>query len=169
MRKRMHGCLAFASLLLLAVSPVRACGEAAFNAAKGLPYQGYLAERPATVLIYSQPGASGNETDRQALYAGLTRAGHKLTVVGDGDGLANALREHHYDVVIAPSDAVDAVTAATADAGGSANSPRLLPVFAPHDRNSTQLRERFGAFLLDGASLRQYLKMIGKALQDTAP
>ena len=168
MRKHMHGCLALASLLLLAVSPVRACGEAGFNAARGLPFQGYLAERPATVLIYSSPGATGNDADHQTLYAGLTKAGHKLTVVSDADGLANALREHRYDVVITSFDAVDAVGAAAVDAGGPAGSPRLLPVVAPRDRNSAQVRERFGAFLVDGASLRQYLKMIGKALQDTA-
>ncbi len=38
--------------LLLAPGPVHACGEGLFNMGQGLRYQGYLAPRPAAVLVY---------------------------------------------------------------------------------------------------------------------
>lgn len=156
--------IALVGALVLAPAAVTACGEGAFNAGKGLPFQGYLAPRPATVLIYSNPDPTATDSDRRALYAGLQKAGHKLTVVTDATGLTTALREKHYDVVITAFDAVDAVATATADAGDTAGKPALLPVVTRTDRNSPQVRSRFGAFLVDGASLGQYLKMISKSL-----
>jgi len=42
--------------------------------------------------------------------------------------------------------------------------PRLLPVVARSDRNTPQLRNRFDLFLIDGASLGQYLKVINNAV-----
>ena len=156
-------------LLLLDSAPARACGEAAFNSARGLPYQGYLRQRSATVLIYANPDPTETDANRQALYAGLTKAGHKLTVVTDADGLTNALRERHYDVVISAFDRVDVVTAATAGAGAVAAGPSLLPVVARSDRNSPQVRSRFEVYLVSGAGLGQYLKKIGKSLPAGTP
>ena len=89
-------------------------------------------------------------------------------MVTDANGLATALRDKHYDVVITAFDAVDTVATATADAGGAASNTRLLPVVTHSERNSPQVRSRFGAFLVDGASLGQYLRMIGKALPANA-
>jgi hypothetical protein len=164
MNKNLLGYIALASVLMLASAPTLACGEGMINAGKGLPYQGYLAPRPATVLIYASPDPTASDADREVLYAGLTKAGHKLTVVKDAAALASALRERHYDVVITAFDAVDTVKTATADVGSTASNTALLPVVARSDRDSPQLRSRFNAFLIDGASLGQYLKMIGKVL-----
>lgn len=168
MNKNTLGCITLASVLLLASAPTLACGEGALNAGKGLPYQGYLAPRPATVLVYAKPDPTTSHADRDALYAGLTKAGHKLTIVKDAGELASALRERHYDVVITAFGAVDTVQAATADVGGAASKTALLPVVARSERNSPQLRGHFGAFVVDGASLGQYLKMIGKVLPANA-
>jgi len=104
----------------------------------------------------------------RVLAAGLERAGHKLTVVTDANALAPALREKHFDVVIAAFDAVDTVATATADAGDASGKPVLLPVVARGDRNSPQVRGRFGSYLVDGASLGQYLQMISKSLPANA-
>lgn len=163
----MHTILAGA--LAIASTPASACGEGMINAGKGLPYQAYLAPRPATVLIYASPDPTTSVSERDALYAGLQKAGHKLTVVGDAGALASALRDKHYDVVITAFDTLDTVATATADAGGSAAHTTLLPVVARRDRNSPQLHSRFGAFVVDGASLGQYLKMIGKSLASNTP
>lgn len=164
MNRNTLACITLVGALALAPAAVMACGEGAFNAGKGLPYQGYLAPRPAVVLIYANPDPTATDSDRDALYAGLQKAGHKLTVVTDANALATALREKHYDVVITAFDAVDAVATATADAGDAGGKPTLLPVVARNERNSPQVRSRFGTFLVDGASLGQYLKMIGKSL-----
>jgi hypothetical protein len=51
-----------------------------------------------------------------------------------------------------------------ASAAGAAARPRLLPVVARSLRNQPELRSRFELFLLDGASLGQYLKVINQAL-----
>lgn len=170
MNTNILACIALTSALALAFAPlpVQACGEGQFNSGQGLPFQNYLAPRPATVLIYANPDPTASDSSRENLYAGLTKAGHKLTVVTDASGLAAALRDKHYDVVITAFDAVDAVASATADSGDAAGKPALLPVVARSDRNSPQLHTRFGAFLVDGASLSQYLKMIGKAMPANA-
>lgn len=149
-------------------TPATACGEGQFNAGQGLPFQSLLAPRPATVLIYANPNPGVSDSKRDALYAGLQKAGHKLTFAGDPTALATALREKHYDVVITSFDAVDAVATATADAGNGASTTALLPVVPRRDRDSSQLRSRFGSYLTDGSSLGQYLKMIGKALPATS-
>ena len=138
---------------------VAACGEGMFNTGKGLRYQAYLAPRPAAVLVYTVPDASSGERD--ALYAGLEKAGHRVTVVRDADALKRAIAEHRYDVVISAFDVVDAIPA---QADTEAAAPTVLPVVARSDRNSPQLRSRFDLFVLDGASLGQYLRAINKAV-----
>ncbi len=168
MNKSIHSYIALTIALAFVSTPALGCGEGAFNAGKGLAYQGYLAPRPATVLVYANPDPTVSDADRDALYAGLTKAGHKLTVAKDPAALASALRERHYDVVITAFDAVDTVQAATADAGNAAGKTALLPVVARSNRDSPQLRGHYDAFLVDGANLGQYLKMISKALPANA-
>lgn len=142
--------------LALVQRPAQACGEGTFNMGQGLRYQGYLAPRPATVLVYDDGAA-----DRKVLYAGLQKAGHKVTVVGDADALSQALRERRFDVVIA--DFADA-TMVESSASTSAK-PRLLPVVERSRRNAPEVRSRFNLFLLDGASLGQYLKSIDQLVK----
>jgi CheY-like chemotaxis protein len=146
--------LAFA--LALACVPASACGEGQFNMGQGLRYQAYLAPHPATVLVYDD-GAG----DRQALYGGLQKAGHKVTVVRDATALAQALRARRFDIVIADFD-----DAATVHSGSASNpgQPRLLPVVARSRRNAPEVLDRFKWFLLDGASLGQYLKVINQLM-----
>lgn len=134
-----------------------ACGEGAFNMGQGLSYQGYLAPRPATILVYDD----GTSPKREKLYGSLTRAGHKLTVVKDPGALAAALRARHFDVAIAGFAQI-----ATLDslARQSSRAVPLLPVVPREARNEPQLRKRFRLFVLDGASLGQYLKAIHQLL-----
>lgn len=149
--------LALASALALPASPSQACGEGQFNMGQGLRYQGYLAPRPATVLVLDD---GTMEPQRKALYAGLQKAGHRVTVVSDAAALSQALGEKRYDVIIASFADVDAVAARAA---GASTQPRVLPVVQRNARNEPALR-RFPLFVLDGASLGQYLKVINQAL-----
>ena len=126
---------------------------------RGLRYQGYLTPRPATVLVYD------NGADvRKALYAGLQKAGHKVTVVGNSRDLSEALRARSFDVVI--SDLEDVATI-QGDAGNASAAPRLLPVVERSRRNGPDVRSRFRVFLLDGASLGQYLRSIDLLVKGT--
>ena len=146
--------------LALACSPASACGEGQFNMGQGLRYQGYLAPRPATVLVYDD-GAS----DHKALYAGLQKAGHKVTVVGSADAMSQALQAGRYDVVIADFD--DA--AALQSGAGPSAKTGVLPVVARNRRNAPEVSSRFKLFLVDGASLGQYLKGINQLLSLRMP
>ena len=78
---------ALLALLAAVAAPVHACGEGQFNMGKGMRYQGYLAPRPATVLVYDEA-----PEQRLAIYQGLHRAGHRLTVARSGDELARSLQ-----------------------------------------------------------------------------
>ena len=96
---RMTATAALGVAVALAWSSAWACGEGQFNMGQGLRYQGYLAPRPATVLVYDD-----NAGDHKALYTGLQKAGHKVTVVGTADAMSQALQARRYDVVIADFD-----------------------------------------------------------------
>jgi len=148
------------ALTLLPASLALACGEGQFNMGHGLQYQAYLAPRPATVLIYS--GAGESVAQRNALVKGLRDSGHTVTAVADADAMAQALQSKHFDVLIADYADIDAA-ASQAQASGPA-APALVPVVARSMRHDAGLRERFRAFVLDGASLGQYLKSINTAL-----
>ncbi len=142
-------------LLVLGASPAAwACGEAMFNMGKGLRYQGYLTPRPATVLVYDS-----DPMQRRDVYVGLYRAGHKLTVVKSTQDLTEALQQGRFDVVISTLSQVDDVRSRA----GKRNV-LLLPVVQRSQRNAPEVRDQFRVFLIDGASLGQYLKGIERVL-----
>ena len=151
---------AIALALALAAPRADACGEGQFNMGAGLRYQGYLAPHPATVLIYDD-----GRTDHSSLYAGLQKAGHHVTVVGDIRDLSAALGAKRYDVLITKLDDIDAVAHGRAE---TASIPRLLPV-AQRTARDASLLQRFPAFVFDGAGLGQYLKAINQLLTAHAP
>jgi hypothetical protein len=147
---------------LLASGPVLACGESMFTTGKGLEYQGYLAPRPATVMIYGTPDPTASERQRQALLEGLKGAGHRVVVVTDADAYAKALRDQKVDLVIADPAAINALSAAN-----RASAPRLLPVLAKG--TTREQRDRFDLFLKGGAGLGQYLRAIDRAVAAATP
>jgi hypothetical protein len=136
---------------LAAPPPAFACGEGMFNTGKGLPYQTYLAPRPATVLILD----TGDDARQRTLYAGLERAGHHVTVVHDTSALGQALAAGGFEVVIGGADAVAALPSTSA---------RVLPVVPRGVATPPAWRERFAGVLVAGASLGSYLKVINRAL-----
>lgn len=160
MKKPVVATILLTILLLAASGHAQACGEGLFNMGQGLRYQGYLAPRPAALLVYDMQRSPA--ADRIAVYRGLVRAGHRLTIAHSPDELALALRQRRYDVVIAGYDNVDLVAARTS---GAASTAKLLPVVARSQRNAPIVRSRFGLFLLDGASLGQHLKSIDQLLK----
>ena len=164
MSKSVFATTLLAAMLLFTPGPARACGEGLFNMGQGLRYQGYLAPRPAALLVYDLDRAPAE--NRIAVYRGLVRAGHRLTIAHDPDELALALRQQRYDVVIAGYDNVDMVAAR---ASGAASTARMLPIVARSQRNTPTVRNRFALFLLDGASLGQHLKNIDQLVKGKVP
>jgi hypothetical protein len=140
--------------LVLAPGAAQACGENQFNMGQGLSYQKFLAPRPASILVFDEDAA-----EHKALYSGLARAGHKVSVVRTSEDASRATSARGFDVIIA--DLVDAERFA-ADASAEA---RVLPVVQREQRNQPGLRERFDPFVVDGASLGQYLKSIDRLVR----
>lgn len=144
-------------LLSVFAAPATACGEGMFNSGKGLPFQSYLAPHSASILILAETPRS----DEDRFYQGLERAGHALVVVSDEQSMQRELRARRFDIVISSLKTADQVALPAAEDGWT---PRLLPVVARSERNSSELRSRFDLFVLDGASLGQYLSVINRAL-----
>ena len=150
-----------ASLLALASPEVDACGETLFRTGQGMRYNSYAAPRPATVLIYADAAAVAAGTEAE-LRKGLEKAGHKVTVVADAQGLSTIGGARPFDVVIADLAAIDALTESL---GGEAESPRFVPVVARNDKTERALRERFAWCVREGAGVGQYLKAINKVME----
>lgn len=140
------------ALLAVAALPAQACGEGQFSMGNGMRYQGYLAPRPATILVYD-----ADPSRRDAIYHGLHRAGHTLTVARTQGEAADSLRAKRFDVVIGDVGALP-------DIGAPAQA-RMLPILERKRRNEADLRARFPVFLLEGASLGQYLKGIDRLVR----
>ena len=100
----------------LATSQASACGEGIFSMGEGLRYDGYLAPRPATVLVYEPDGDASKE--RIAVYRGLARAGHKVTVVTDSEHLSTALARQDFDVVVSDDRHAQDLAVAAGLSGG---------------------------------------------------
>lgn len=143
-----------------AACPAFACGEGVFHMGDGLRYQGYLAPRPATVLVFDD-----NRTPRAekvAFYRGLVQAGHRLSIAHSADELAQAMQQRRYDVVIADFSELGVVGAA---APSAPRTPKLLPVVQRNQQHAPGLRSRFEVFALEGASVGQYLKLINRLMK----
>lgn len=147
------------ALLTLVPVAAQACGELRFNAGRGLPFQSYIAPRPADVLVVL------GDAIQDGYLEALEEAGHRLTIVSNADAVATELGKRRYDIVIAGYDALDAVTP---QVDSAPDSPRLLPVVARALRKDPLLLSRFSEILLDGASLGQYLTVINKVVLSRA-
>jgi hypothetical protein len=147
------GCLSSAQAL--------ACGESMFHTGQGMRYHAFITRRPAEILVYS-PGQWKSGVAQAELYSGLQKAGHKITVVGDADALAQALKAHQYDVIIAGSGELDAVTARIVK---TAREPSFIAVISNGSGNDAQLRDRYPRNVRDDDDLNQYLKSIEKTME----
>ena len=153
-----------AMLLVAVLAPQRgyACGEGLYTMGEGSRHRGYLAPRPATVLIYNDQGTVPEAT--KAVYRGLVHAGHKVEVARNAGQLSTALRDRRYDVVIADYDQIDVVDLQV----DLVSKTSLLPIVTNEQRGTDSWKERFRFSLTQGASLGQYLKLIDKLVKDRA-
>jgi hypothetical protein len=142
--------------LSLAAANAMACGESSFHSGSGMRYHAFVSRHPADILFY-RPGILDEQSPENELYAGLQRAGHRLTVVTDGSSLTQALGAKHYDVIIASEHDIQAITA---QLDKSAREPALLAVV---DGKSDAARLPHSLREDDG--LNEYLKSIEQTMQ----
>lgn len=157
MKRRMS--LLFASLSVFgAASPVAACGEGIYAMRPDGQAAGYLAPRPAVVLVFDDRQVVPEST--RAVYRGMVRAGHSLEVARSGEQLAAALEARRYDVIIARVDAFDRNDGLRGLEGTSS----LLPVVPKGE--PAPPAERFRARLTQGAGLVHYLRLIDRLMKE---
>ena len=153
---------ALAAILFLGSSDALACGATLFGSGQGSRFQAYRARVPANVLIYASPAlAQSSATEGSRVPEGLRSAGHKVTVVGDADALAAALREQHYDVVIAGAGDAEAVAQ---QVDGSGPGTGILPVVSKSSGASSMVPDRFPESVKFNAGTGQFLRAINNLM-----
>ena len=161
MNKSVLTSTAIAGVLSLASVDALACGDTLFLIGEGMRYNAYAAPRPAVVLLYAGAGGA-TPGDESRLRKGLEKAGHKVTVASAGESFVQASGARTYDVVIADLAAIDAITESI---GRATAKPNIVPVVGRGVSTESELRDRYGWCLRQGASLGQYLKAINKVME----
>jgi protein-L-isoaspartate O-methyltransferase len=141
----------------------QACGEVMYRMGGALRYHAFITRHPAEILIYAGPAAlQHTSADAAKFHENLEKAGHRVTVVNDADGLAQALSARPYDVIITYAGDVDSVTSQIAKAS---REPTLIPVIDRSAPNEREMRERFPRLVTEDANLNQFLKVIEQSMQ----
>ena len=140
--------------LCLSASEVEACGEVMLRTLDTMRFHAFVTRHPAAILLYGAEAATHPPGQATKLHDGLEKAGHKVTLVRTPDELGKALAARKYDVVVAYSDDLVAVTTQVAKAS---REPTLIPVLAG-GADERQLRARF-PHLVNG-DLNELLKTI---------
>jgi len=154
-----------AGLSIGAVTDAAACGAALFGTGQGSRFQAYRARVPANVLIYASPElAGGSKATDPAVQDGLSRAGHKVTVVSDQAALTEALKSQRFDVVIASSGDTETVAR---ELDPSASTTRILPVVA--SAGSGAGSADYAQALRASAGIGQFLKALNKLMEAKLP
>jgi hypothetical protein len=140
--------------LLAAGGDAVACGQTLFQTGQATRYQSFIARHPATILVY-RPGTAGDVTDGSAaLYSGLEKAGHKVTVVSAPDTLLDALSKTRFDVVIAPAADMERIAGLLGH--GESNASQMLAVVGARGAEAT----RFPRHVKSDDGLNTYLRSI---------
>ena len=148
------------ALATLAAAPASACGEGIFSMGEGLRYDGYLAPRPATVLVYEPDGDASPE--RIDVYRGLARAGHKVTVVTDPDLLPKALERQNFDIVITDDRHAQDLAVAT----GVSNDAGARQLVVVPNKPAQGGASAGKAFVRATASLGTWLGALNRLMKD---
>lgn len=115
-----------AGCLAAAVAEVDACGDKFLRVGRGARYQGgYVAIRPACILLYARPGSALAGTMRE-LAPTLKRAGHHPLVLEDSAAMAAAMSRDHPNLILAAIEDVGAVEKAVGESARTDVLPLLV-------------------------------------------
>ncbi len=157
-------CLAVACLIAVAPEAI-GCGDKFLVVGRGLEFsQGYIAPRPATILVYSNVH-NGDQTPvkDQDLKATLERAGHRYDVAPNADALIQALASGSFDIVLVDiSDAPFVQERALL----SPSHPETLPViFNPSRDDLEAARKGYSQVLKAPAKTGHLLAVIDRVMK----
>jgi hypothetical protein len=123
--KRMAWAIA-ALCLAGAAGDAHACGDKFLRVGRGARYQGgYVAIRPACIILYARAGSALSGTMRE-LAPALKRAGHKPMLFEDSAAMASALSRDHPNLILAAIEDMGAVEKAVGGAVGTDVLPILV-------------------------------------------
>ena len=143
-----------------AAGHAQACGEVMYRMGGALRYHAFITRHPAEILMYADAEQSKQPSYHDEFHRNLEKAGHKVTVIGSQDALAQALATHHYDVIIAYAASLPTINAELARAH---KEPSLIPVF--QNGNSEAMRKQYPLALNENADLNQFLKTIEQTMK----
>jgi len=145
--------------LCLTAAEAQACGELMLRALGGMRYHSFVSKHPADILLYSDAATAPPPAVAARLHDSLEKAGHKVSMVQGPDQLGQALAARAFDVIIAPSGDMLAVSSQIAKAS---REPTLIPVL-DKGSNESQMRERFPRLVT--GSLNDLLRTIEQAMK----
>ncbi len=143
-RRFLCACGFVALAVILAVVELDACGDKFLRLGQSGRHKAYAAVNRASILIYVPAGV--RTRDVKAFESLLNRAKHRAQSVRDMDGLARALRQREYDVVITGIGDAARVKAQMAALSSRAE---ILPVAAKRSNPLPADAEREHRFIID--------------------
>ena len=142
-----------------AASQAQACGEVMYRMGGALRYHAFITRHPAEILMYADAAERNQPSYHDEFHRNLEKAGHKVTLIDSQDALAQALANHHYDVIITYAKDLPAINAQLAHAQ---KEPSLIPVFQNDDDAA---RKQYPLALNENADLNQFLKTIEQTMK----
>ena len=140
-----------------------ACGDKLLVLGRGVRFQHAYAAHQANLLIYSAGIRNEAGFGSAKLQNTLTRAGHKLQIVGSGSQLDEALKSGKVDVVIV--DFAD-LAGITRELQSAPSKPVILPIlFKPSKAELTAAQKEYRFALKAPADDVQYLSAIDEAMK----
>jgi hypothetical protein len=126
-------------LTALGVTRAEPCGDKFLRVGRGARYQrGYVAVRPACILLYANPRSPISPALRE-LESALRRAGHKPTIVEAPAGVAPALTTGHYNIILV---GVEDLALVQAEARKAPGRIEVLPVLHAPSADARTVAEK---------------------------
>ena len=149
-----------------AAGQAQACGEVMYRMGGALRYQAFVTHHPAEILVYDGPASrqhdKGKAQEATEFGRNLERGGHKVTVVTDGDALAQALAARRYDIIIAYAGDLPDITARLDKRD---RAPTMIPVIDRNAADERALRSHYPGLVNEDASFGQMMKSIEQSMK----
>jgi|KBSMisStandDraft_5_1062788.scaffolds.fasta_scaffold576517_1 hypothetical protein len=161
--KRIFAGLGVAAVLLFGASLAQGCGDKNVSINSGILNQrAYVAWKKASVVIFSNPRASGAALTKRNLRAAMKEAGHSVVFVQDSNQLAQVLEGGRVDILLI--DLADAGTVAH-ELDSASTKPTVVPVLYKPSKSDFAAAQRQNPFALKASDNEiQFLKTIDAAM-----
>lgn len=139
-----------------------ACGDKFLVSSRGTRHERANLPREAAILIYNNPASELPKLfESISAEAVLRKVGYRPTIVGSATQLENALRQGSWDLIVAGTEDLRALS----NRVSRENVPALLPVlFNPTSSQLKQIKMEYPVLLKAPVKSQAFLDVIGDAL-----